>query len=75
MERGRLICGCMRVYEGTLREAVRRGARTYDDLQRETLVGTSCGNCRILAERVLRDELARMEEEARQEVPGGEETV
>lgn len=64
MERGRLICGCLRLYEGGLRQAVREGARSYDDLQQMTMVGTSCGNCRVLVERVLREELARLSEKS-----------
>ena len=54
MSDNRLICGCMRVYEDTIRKAYEEGARTFTDIQNATDAGTSCGNCRILVEKVLR---------------------
>ena len=54
MEGNRLICGCMRIYEKEIREAYEQGARTFSDVQKMTQAGTSCGNCRILVEKVLR---------------------
>ena len=61
--RNRLICGCLRLYETDIRQAARNGARDWAALQEMTGIGTGCGNCRVLAERVLRDETARMETE------------
>ncbi len=51
----KLICSCERVYESTIREAVENGATSFDDLQKTTGLGRSCGNCRPLIERIIRD--------------------
>ena len=62
MAGNRLICGCMRVYEDTIREACANGASNYTDIQNMTGAGTSCGNCRILIERILRSVREEMEQ-------------
>lgn len=59
----RLICSCERVYESTIREAIENGSQSFADLQKSTGLGRSCGNCRPLVERILREYL---DEEAEQ---------
>ena len=51
----RLICSCERVYESTIREAIVNGASSFTELQNTTGLGRSCGNCRPLVERILRE--------------------
>ena len=50
----RLICGCDRVYEDAIRQAIREGAATFEEVQKATGCGNGCGNCRLLVEKLLR---------------------
>ena len=43
---GEVVCNCHQVTESTLRDAVRRGCRTLQDLATRTGAGTGCGSCR-----------------------------
>ena len=52
-----LVCHCLRVPQGTVEEAIRRGARSIADLQRSTKACTRCFGCRFEIEALLRDRL------------------
>ncbi|MBY0469587.1 (2Fe-2S)-binding protein [bacterium] len=41
----RLICFCNNVTYAELVKAIKAGAKTLDDIQRETLASTGCGGC------------------------------
>ena len=69
--KNRLICGCDRVYAEDIRIAVRQGAQTYADVQKVMTVGSGCGNCRVLVERVIREELASLQEDVSAKDPQG----
>lgn len=56
MEKKRLICGCARVHDEDIKRAIASGASTFDEVAQITKAGTGCGNCRILIERMLREE-------------------
>jgi ferredoxin-nitrate reductase len=55
--KGRIVCSCNRVGEGNLRDAIRAGKTTAEDLCAATNAGSGCGSCRPevaqLLERVL----------------------
>lgn len=51
----RLICSCERVYESTIKKAIEDGSHSFADLQKSTGLGRSCGNCRPLVERILKE--------------------
>lgn len=57
----KLICGCVRVYRSDIEKAVGNGAHTYIEIQEATGAGTSCGNCRTLVERVIKETLAKLD--------------
>lgn len=57
----KLICGCVRVYRSDIEEAVRNGSHTYTEIQETTGAGTSCGNCRPLVEKVIREALLELD--------------
>nr|WP_298877690.1 (2Fe-2S)-binding protein [uncultured Mogibacterium sp.] len=59
--RNRLICGCIRVYRSDIKEAVKNGAHAYTEIQEVTGAGTSCGNCRPLVEKVIKETLSEIE--------------
>lgn len=58
----RLICGCVRVYQSDIEKAIENGARTFNDIQRMTKAGTSCGNCRPLVDKILRNKLSEIDD-------------
>jgi bacterioferritin-associated ferredoxin len=42
-----LVCHCLRVFDGSIRECVRSGAaRTVDEVSEACGAGTGCGGCR-----------------------------
>lgn len=40
-----IICGCMNVTVQDMVNAIKKGARSFEDVQAVTKVGTGCGNC------------------------------
>ena len=49
------ICVCRAVTEGQIREAVKGGARTLQDLRRQLGVTSECGRCASYARDCLRE--------------------
>jgi len=50
-----IICHCLNVTSKDIEEAVRKGDRTYEELQHRTKIGTVCGKCREKAEELLHE--------------------
>ncbi|MBN2736737.1 MAG: iron-sulfur cluster assembly scaffold protein [Spirochaetales bacterium] len=48
-----IICQCMNVTDKDIEAAVKDGARSYEELQYETKLGTVCGQCKDKAEDLL----------------------
>jgi len=45
-EEAKIICQCMNITNHEIEEAVLEGARTYQQLQEQTKIGTVCGQCK-----------------------------
>ena len=58
----KLICGCVRVYRSDIERSILNGARTYTEIQEKTGAGTSCGNCRPLVEKIIRETISGLDE-------------
>lgn len=56
-EAATIICQCMNVTDIDIEEAVKTGAKTYEELQYRTKLGTVCGQCRTKAEELLKEYL------------------
>jgi bacterioferritin-associated ferredoxin len=41
-----LVCHCHRICDRTIRESIREGARSIDEVGEACRAGTSCGGCR-----------------------------
>jgi NAD(P)H-nitrite reductase large subunit len=41
-----LVCHCHRICDRTIRESIREGARSIDEVGDACRAGTSCGGCR-----------------------------
>ena len=52
-EEATIICQCMNVTDIDIEQAVRDGARSYEDLQHMTKAGTVCGQCKKESEELL----------------------
>lgn len=48
-----LVCHCLRVCDGKIRECVRAGARSVDDVGDSCGAGTRCGGCVPAIESIL----------------------
>ena len=40
-----VICSCLNITKGMIKEAVDNGAKTFEEVQEKTDVGTVCGTC------------------------------
>jgi nitrogen fixation NifU-like protein len=52
-EKATIICQCMNVTDKDIDNAVRNGARTFEELQYQTKISSVCGQCRDQAEEYL----------------------
>lgn len=45
MDNNKVVCGCFNVTEEDLKNAIKNGANSFEEVQVATKVGTGCGNC------------------------------
>lgn len=45
MDYDKVVCGCYKVTVGDLNRAVKDGAKSFEEVQAVTKVGTGCGGC------------------------------
>lgn len=64
MGKSKEVCSCRHVTKDDIRKAVREGAETYKDVKRATGAGSKCGKCRRKVEKIIEEELAKLQEEA-----------
>jgi bacterioferritin-associated ferredoxin len=50
-----LVCHCHRICDRTIRESIRGGARSIDEVGDACRAGTGCGGCRPAIAGLLRD--------------------
>ena len=48
-------CHCKNVTYGKIREAIQKGAKTPEEVQKLTGYGTGCGKCREFIQYLIRD--------------------
>ncbi len=58
-EQSRLVCQCMNVTDHDIEDAVLEGARSYQQLQEHTKLGTVCGQCQDEATTVMEAAIAK----------------
>ena len=54
-----LVCHCLCVFDATVRECVRQGARTPEDVADQCGAGSGCGGCRQSIEAIVSRECAK----------------
>lgn len=52
-----IVCVCHAVSDRHIRQVIAEGARSFEDVQFATGVGTCCGACRDCAQRVVQQQL------------------
>ena len=52
-EESAVICNCLGITEKDIEDAFKNGAKTWEQLQQKTKIGTVCGSCKIKAEELL----------------------
>lgn len=52
-----LVCACMCVMYSEIIEAIERGAKSFDDLSAELLVGTGCNSCVAEIQQILKKKI------------------
>lgn len=65
MKMEKIVCNCFDVTIGDMAEAIRNGARTFEEIQDATSVSQGCGACEEYARNVaeeLLEELSKEEE-------------
>ncbi|HEY8892096.1 MAG TPA: (2Fe-2S)-binding protein [Clostridium sp.] len=45
MDNNKVVCGCFKVTQKDLNNAIKNGAKSFEEVQSVTKVGTGCGNC------------------------------
>lgn len=73
MGKSKEICSCKHVTKDEIREAVREGVETYKDVKRATGAGSKCGKCHRKVEKIIEEELAKLQEEAQAETAAAPE--
>lgn len=53
MNMDKVVCSCMGVTNGMIKEAVENGAKTLEDVQEQTGAATACGACLEDVERLV----------------------
>lgn len=55
MNRNKEACHCKNITYGMIEDAVKQGAKTYEEVQEKTRFGTGCGKCRDFIRCLVRD--------------------
>ena len=45
VDNNKVVCGCFKVTEQDLNNAIKKGAKSFEEVQAATKVGTGCGKC------------------------------
>ena len=45
VDNNRIVCGCFKITEQDLKDAIKNGANSFEEVQAVTKVGTGCGHC------------------------------
>lgn len=67
---GKVVCGCFKVTEQDLKNAIKNGANSFEEVQAVTKVGTGCGKC-VESNKVLVNELLLRKKVAENQVVCG----
>lgn len=53
LENNQVVCGCFNITVGDLKEAIAKGAKSYQEVQEFTSVGKGCKRCNTGVENIV----------------------
>ena len=54
MEQNKVVCNCLNITNGMIKDAVDNGATTLEEVQQVTGAGTACGGCIDHVQRLIK---------------------
>ena len=54
MEQDKVVCNCLNITNGMIKDAVDNGATTLEEVQQVTGAGTACGGCIDNVQRLIK---------------------
>jgi NAD(P)H-nitrite reductase large subunit len=69
-DNSKVVCGCFNVTEQDIKNAVNNGAKSFEEVQASTKVGTGCGGCIVSNEALVNELLLRKKIDENQIVCG-----
>ena len=58
MKREKFACNCKNITYGMIEDAIKNGAKSYEDVEKQLRFGTGCGKCKEFIQFLIRDLLA-----------------
>ena len=58
MKRNKIACNCKNITYGMIEDAIKDGAKSYEEVEMRLRVGTGCGKCREFIQYLIRNLLA-----------------
>ena len=58
MKRNKIACNCKNITYGMIEDAIKDGAKSYEEVEMRLRFGTGCGKCRKFIKYLIRNLLA-----------------
>lgn len=58
MKREKIACSCKNITYGMVEDAIKNGARSYEEVESQLHFGTGCGKCKEFLQYFIRDLLS-----------------
>ena len=55
MKREKTACHCKNITYGMIEDAIKNGAKSYEDVEKKLSFGTGCGKCKEFIQYLIRD--------------------
>lgn len=55
MKRHKIACSCKNITYGMIEDAIKAGASSYEDVEKQLRFGTGCGKCKEFIRFLMRD--------------------
>ena len=55
MNRQKIACNCKNITYGMIEDAIKAGAKNYEDVEKQLGFGTGCGKCKEFIRFLIRD--------------------
>lgn len=55
MNRNKTACNCKNITYGMIEDAIKEGAKSYEDVEKQLRFGTGCGKCKEFIRFLIKD--------------------